>query len=89
MNWSYLHSFNTRPFSATDVDAPNYKHLSASAHGGMSQAPGSQGNEGASTGAKSKGQGSRKEAIDRFATVIDAEAPRFAKQRRENYKAWE
>lgn len=40
-------------------------------------------------GQKGGKSGSKKEPIDRFATLIDAEAPRFAKQRRENYKAWE
>ena len=50
---------------------------------------GSAGQEGSQVTGKKGGQAGKKEAIDRFATLIDAEAPRFAKQRRENYKAWE
>ena len=40
-------------------------------------------------GSGTKAQSGKKEAIDRFATLIDTEAPRFVKQRRENYKQWE
>jgi hypothetical protein len=31
----------------------------------------------------------KKEPIDRFASIIDAEDPKFEKQRKENYKNWE
>lgn len=31
----------------------------------------------------------KQESIDRFASVIDTEAPRFAKQRKEGYRHWE
>ena len=55
--------------------------------GGGSGSGGDQGPNAPSSGGK--GGSNKKEATDRFASLIDAEAPRFSKQRRENYKAWE
>lgn len=74
-----------------DLDSHNYKIAGAnqqSSHlggGGLASSSGSGGHLGSS----SLGQKTRKEPIDRFASIIDAEDPRFEKQRRENQKVWE
>ncbi len=39
--------------------------------------------------AQQKPDSGKKEAIDRFSTLIDTEATRFSKYKRETYKQWE
>jgi hypothetical protein len=66
--------------NTSDLDAPNYK-FGATSHPHLGGIP--------SSHASLPGKVTKKEPIDRFASIIDAEDPKFEKQRKENYKNWE
>ena len=68
-SWAYIHSFNQRPFNVQDLDAQNYKI----GHGEAGRGP--------NIGPAGPGKAAKKEPIDRYASIIDTEDPRFEKQR--------
>lgn len=84
-SWSYIYSYVLRPSSIGDLDAKNYKFGGAQGSAGGQE--GGSGHAGGMGGAQQKG--AKKDPIDRFASIVDAEDQRFEKQRKENYKNWE
>jgi len=77
-----VHSFSNQPFGNHDLDAPNYKGIGALNGPGGQQMRDDVGASLSGSGIKGSGtkaQSGKKEAIDRFATLIDTEAPRFVK----------
>ncbi|CDW79829.1 hect domain and rcc1-like domain-containing protein [Stylonychia lemnae] len=83
-SWAYIHSFHSRTFGVQDIDAQNYKIGAQS-----QQLGGGAGSGQINQSQPNNAQRTRKEPIDRFASIVDAEDPRFEKQRRENQKTWE
>eukprot|EP00347_Sterkiella_histriomuscorum_P020695 403336831 len=88
-SWAYVQSFNQRPYNLRDLDSSNYKISGANQSLHHGKFDGSQGINASGQPGSGMSQKARKEPIDRFASIIDAEDPRFEKQRRENQKVWE